>query len=538
MREIVSNHHILVATDLTETSLNLMKTAAGVTVEMVPPKLGPVREGLKAAHALILRDGFEIDRALIEAAPALRVIGRVGAGINGIDVGAATERGIVVMNTPGASAIAAAEHTLSLMLALSRKLVTAHTSLKDGYWLLDRKRQAGVQLHGKTLGLVGLGRVGRLVAARALAFGMTVVAYDPYLNEDAVQNERILLTSFNDLLSRADFVSLHVPATRETTGLFSADVIGRMKAGARLINTAQGSVVDEGALADALKSGKLAGAAVDVYAEEPPYNSPLIALENVIHTPRIGDNTVEASQDLSTLIAEQVLDALRGADYRNVINLPFMPGVEFETARPYMHLAECMGALLHALARSPVRRVAVEVRGDDVGAMVKPVAVALLRGLLRPALGEKVNYINAPPLAQERGIAVTQTKGLKTAEYANLVSCQVTLEGGESILIAGTLLGEAEPHIVQINQYKMNFVPEGDMLIMGSFDQPGVIGRVGTLMATNAVNIASWHTGRAERGGQTLTVLTLDAPIPTAALEALRALDFIRHAHPVAVVSG
>ncbi len=527
--------NILVATDLAENSLQMLRDAADLQIQVVPPSSEALRDGLQNVHALIARDDVRIDRGLLDCAPQLRVIGRVGAGLNNIDVEAATGRGIIVMNTPGTSAIAAGEHAIALMLALSRRLVVAHDSLKDGWWLLDRKRQAGVQLYGKTLGIIGLGRVGRIVAHRCLAFGMMVLAYDPYLSEEQVSDERILSVGLKELLQRSDFVSIHVAATRETAGLFNAETVKLMKQGARLINTSHGSVVDENALALALKDGRLAGAAVDVYREEPPYNSPLIGLDNVVHTPHIGDNTVEATQDLSFQIVQQVMDALRGDDYRNVVNMPFMPGVDYETSRPYLRLAECIGALLHTLARSPVRRMAVEYRGDEVVGLVKPLTVALLTGLLRPILGDKVNYINAPVLAGERGMLITQTKGLKTGDYTSLVSCQVTLEDGEDIIMAGTLLDHKEPHIVQINQYRMNFVPEGHLLLMGSFDQPGVIGRVGTLMATNNVNIASWQTGRAEPGGHTLTVLTLDQPIPDSVLDELRRLDFIRHAHQVAI---
>lgn len=529
----LSTFHILVATDLAEDSLKILRDAQDVQMHTVTPSLTAVRDGLKEAHAVIARDGVLLDRPLLDAAPNLQVIGHVGAGQNGIDVEAATGRGIIVMNTPGTNAIAAGEHTIALMLALSRRLVVAHDSLKEGWWLLDRKRQVGTQLYGKTLGLIGLGRVGRIVAQRCLAFGMTVLAYDPYLSEEQLSDERVMLVGLKELLGRSDFVSIHVPATRETAGLINAEMLAQMKPGARLINTSHGSVLDEAAVAAALKEGQLSGVAVDVYAEEPPYNSPLISLDNVIHTPHIGDNTLEATQDLSIQIVHQVLDALRGTDYRNVINLPFVPGLDFETSRPYMRLAECLGTMLHTLARHPVRRVAVEYRGDEVSGLVKPLAVAILKGLLQNMLGDKVNYINAPILAAERGIQVTQAKGLKTGDYANLVSCQVTLEDGEEIVMAGTLLDHTEPHIVQINQYRMNFVPEGHLLILGSFDQPGVIGRVGTLMATNEVNIASWQTGRTQPGGHTLTVLSLDQPLSPTVLEELRQLDFVRHAHPV-----
>ncbi len=529
----MTDFNILVATDLTEQGMNILRANDGVTVYTVPPNPQAVREKLADAHAIIARDDLPFDNAMIDAAPHLRVIGRMSASLSGIDVDAATKRGVIVMNTPGTNAIAAGEHTLALMLALSRKLVTAHNSLKEGYWLLDRKRQAGTQLHGKTLGIVGLGRVGLIVAHRALSFGMTVLAYDPYLPEDHVDDERVMLVNLQELLSRADFVTIHVPATPETRGMFNADMIARLKPGARLINTAHGSIIDESALAHAIKSGQLAGAALDVYAEEPPYNSPLIGGDHVIHTPHIGDNTVEAAQDLSIQIVTQVLDALNGDDYRNVVNLPFMPGIDFEDARPHMIMAERMGAILHALARAPIRRLAVEYRGDELSGLIRPVTVAILKGLLMPALGESVNYINAPVIASERRIHVTQAKGLKSGDYTSLITCQVTLDDSEQISIGGTLLDRREPHIVLINDYRMNFVPQGHLLIMGSFDQPGVIGRVGTMMANNGVNIASWQTGRTQPGGHTLTVLTLDEPLPDAVLTELRAQDFIRHAHQV-----
>jgi D-3-phosphoglycerate dehydrogenase / 2-oxoglutarate reductase len=524
---------IVIATDLTEEGLGVLSQAADIAVQIVSPKHQTVREALKDAHALIARSDVAVDEDLLQHAPQLKVIGRVGAGLNAIDIESATARGIIVTHTPGVSAIAVGEHTLALMLALSRRLVVTHDSLKEGWWLLDRKQQVGSQLYGKVIGIVGLGRVGRVVAQRCLAFGMHILAYDPYLPEDQVDDPRIQLVGLRELLQRSDYVSLHIPATHETRGMFDAALMQQMKHGARLINTAFGGAIDEAAAAEAVKSGALGGVAVDVYSEEPPYNSPLIGLDSVIHTPHIAENTVEAAQDLSLQIVNQVVDALRGSDYRNVVNLPFMPGIDFETIRPYLLLAERIGTLLHVLARYPVRRVAVEYRGEETLVLVKPLTVALLKGLLAPALGESVSYVNAPVLAAERGIQVMQAKGLKTGEYTTQVSCQITLEDGENILMSGTLLDRKEPHIVQINEYRLNFVPEGNLLLMGSSDQPGVIGKVGTLMADNHINIASWQTGRAQPGGHTLTVLTLDQTVPDEVMQILTSKDFVRHAHQV-----
>lgn len=529
----MTEFHIIVATDLTEESLKILRESPNIRVTVAPPNVQALRPLLKDAHALIVRDDVLVDADLIAGAPLLKLIGHPSAGLSGVDIEFATGRGILVMNMPGVTAVAAAELTLSLMLALSRHLVVAHNSLKAGYWLLDRSRQVGAQLRGKTLGIIGIGRVGRVVVTLAQAFGMKIIAYDPYSDEDLLNDPRIQFVGLRDLLTESDYVTIHVSETRETRGLLNAERIAQMKLGARLINTAYGGVVDEQALADALQAGKLSGVAVDVFRDEPPYTSPLIGLDSVIHTPHIGDNTEEAKQDLSYKIVRQVLDALYDVDYRNVVNLPLIQGMGYETLRPYMTLAERIGALLVTLSRHPVKRVAVELRGEEAGELVKPVMVALLTGLLSHEMGDAVSYINAPVLGHERGIQVYQTKNLPTGGYSNLVSCKVTLDDGEDIVMAGTLLDRRVPHITQINEYRMNFVPEGHLLLMGSYDQPGVIGRVGMLLADSAVNIASWHTGRAQPGGQTLTVLTLDEPLPEDVLKALEGQEFVRHAHQV-----
>ena len=522
---------VVVATDLTEDAIQVLRDAENVILKEVAPKTAVVRDSLHDAHAIITRDAMRVDEPMLEHAPNLKVIAHVSAALSNVDLEAATVRGIMVMNTPGVSAIAAGEHTLALMLALSRRLPTAHNSIREGYWLLDRQRQAGIQLHSKVLGIIGLGRVGQVVAHRAIAFGMTVLVYDPYISEDSV-DDRIQLVGLREMLERSDFVSVHVPLTRETNGLLNANAIEQMKPGARLINTAHGLIVDEQALADALKSGHLAGAAVDVFPEEPPYNSPLVGLDNVVHTPHIGDNTVEATQDISMRVVQQVLDALEDKDYRNVVNMPIMPGLNYEEVRPYMLLAERMGQIFHTLSRAAVRRVAVEASGEDMNGLIKPITVGVLKGLLRPILGDTVSTVNAPILAHERGWQVTQAKGLST-EYANMVNIRVTLEDNEDITMSGTLLDRQTPYIVQINDYYMKFVPEGHLLLMGSSDKPGVIGRVGTMFAEHSINIAGWYTGRAEKGGNTLTVITLDEAIPDDTFASLEDLDFVRHAHQV-----
>jgi len=527
----LSQQHVVVATDLTPESIALLESSAGFKVSAVPPKTASVRAALQDATAIITRSDFRLDAPLLEHAPKLRLIARMSAGLTGIDIDCATERGILVMNTPGVSAVSAAEHTLTLMLALNRNLPAVHESLREGWWLFDRAQQVGVQLHGKTIGIVGLGRVGQRVAQLCLALGMTVLAYDPYIREEGVNDARVQLVSLGELLSASDYVSMHVPATKETVDFFDADMLRQMKRGARFINTAHGGIIKEALLAEALLDGHLGGVALDVWNEEPPFNSPLIGLDKVIHTPHIGDNTAEARQDLSLQVVKQVIDALEDRDYRNVVNMPLLPGVSYEQVRPYMQLAESIGALQHVLARSPVRRIAIEIIGDDMNGLIKPMTVGILKGLLRPILGESVSAVNAPLRAAERGWQITQAKGIKISEYRNVITCQITLEDGEEISIAGALLDRQKPYILQINDYRIHFEPRGHLLIMGSYDQPGVIGRVGTLMAENGINIASWHTGRAAPGGNTLTALSFDEALPESVMTALRQQDFIRHVH-------
>ncbi len=531
----MSQQRILIATDLTQESIALLEEHDNFSVKVVPPKTSNVRSALRDATAIITRSDFKLDAPLLEDAPHLKLIARMSAGLTGIDIEFATERGILVMNIPGVSAVAAAEHTLTLMLALNRNLPSIHESLREGWWLFDRQQQVGRQLQGKTVGIVGLGRVGHRVAHLCLAFGMKVLACDPYLREERINDKRIVLVGLKELLASADYVSMHVPATQETIDFLTAKSLQQMKRGACFINTSHGGVIKETLLAEALQDGQLGGVAVDVWNEEPPFGSPLIGLDKVIHTPHVGDNTAEAQQDLSIQIARQVIDALDDRDYRNVVNLPLLPGVNYQDIRPYMQLAETIGSLHQVLARSPIRRIAIEIIGDDMNGLIKPMTVGILKGLLTPIHGTKVSYVNAPVLATEHGWQITQAKGIKISEYSNVNTCQITLKDQEEVSIAGALLDRQKPYILQINDYRIHFEPRGNLLIMGSFDQPGVIGRVGTLMAEYGINIASWHTGRAEPGGHTLTVLNFDEALPESLMEILRGQDFVRHVHQLQI---
>lgn len=524
-------YRILVATNLAEEGLHLLRSEVGGLAQVVDPTQLSQLSTLATADALIIRDEVQVNQALMDAAPKLKVIGRVGVDIAGIDIESATRRGIVVMNTPGVNAISVAEYTFTLMLSLVRQVVKAHQSLGEGQWVRDKF--IGSELYNKTLGIIGLGRVGREVAKRALAFGMNVLAVDPFVSESQIERLHVKLVGLTDLLQNADIVTLHSATTSQTTNLINMDTLSQMKPNALLINIAHGSMIDEQAVLTMLNNGRLGGVALDVYTKEPATQSPLINHPKVLHTPHVGDNTREALRDMGIRIARQVLDALRGDDYQHAVNLPFIDGQPFEYIAPYLKLAEKIGMLAHHLAEAAIQRVMVEFRGKEYTDLVKPTTVALLKGLLTPLLGaEQVNYINAPVLAHERKIFVTQTKGLQVINYKNLISCQFEWGGGQ-VVIAGALFNRTDPHIVQINQYRTDFRPEGVLVIMGSYDVPGVIGRVGRLMGENQINIASWQTGRAEPGGHTLSILMLDEPMDDSILETLRQQDYIRHARQI-----
>ncbi len=514
--------NILVTEDLSPEAMALLD-APDVQAANLRPSRAELRECIGDYDGLIVRWMTRVDADLLERAPRLKVIGRAGASLDNVDLDAATRRGIIVTNTPLMHSTASAEYTLGLLLALARNIPQAHNAVQAGEWAA-RRQYIGIELSGKTLGLIGYGRVGREVAPRAQAFGMNVIVYDPYLDETAVRGSEVMLVDLDELLARADFISLHTPLNEETKRLIGAEEIAQMKDGVYLINTARGALVDEAAVAEGVKSGKLAGVALDAFTREPPVDSPFSGLANVITTPHLGASTRESLGAISIQIVEQTLDALRGADYRNVVNMPFVKGIEFKAVRPQLVLAEKIGALQRQLAGGPLRGVEVETRGSFTG-LIKPLTVALLKGLL----GEEANYINAPTLAAELGIYVTQAKGLPLVDYPNLLSCRLTWDKGER-LVSGTLFGNEEARIVQLDGFRLDGLPHGTVLIMSNADVPGVIGRVGTLLGARRINIAEWRLGRDKPGGRALSFINLDSSVPDPALNELRCLPGIAEA--------
>lgn len=520
----MSVFRILVTDELSPQAMELLDAAADVQYDVVkrPPK-EKLLEIIPEYDAVLVRSSGRIDADVLAAGKRLKVVGRAGAGVDNIDLEAASLRGVMVMNTPGANTIATAEHTMTLMLALCRHIPQADASLRTGQW--ERNRFMGVQLYQKTLGIVGLGRVGQQVARRAQAFEMTVIAYDPYISDEVARELKVELVSLEELLSRADFITINAALTPESRGLLNAQNIARMKPGVRIINCARGALIDEEALYEALVSGHVAGAALDVFIEEPlPADSKLRTLSNVVLTPHLAASTVEAQRDVGTKIVEQVLAALRGESYHNALNVPVADPSVFRQLKPYLTLAEKLGSLQMQLAGGPIKRVELELQGEEVADHGKPLTVALLKGLLDPITDIPVNYINAPLLAKQRGITVSETSGITRASYANLLCCSVSWEGGQRT-IAGSLLGRELPRVVQVDNFTIDALPEGVILVMESIDMPGVIGRVGTLLGSHGINIAEWRLGREAPGRQALSFINLDAEAPPHVLAELEQLE-------------
>jgi D-3-phosphoglycerate dehydrogenase len=517
-------YQILITDKLSPQALELLDAADDASYDIVHrPSPEKLREIIPDYDGMIIRSSARVDADLLAAATRLQVVGRAGMGLDNVDIDAASLNGVIVMNTPGANATATAEHTMALLLALVRHVPQADESLREGEWA--RSRFVGTELYGKILGVVGLGRIGTRVAQRAQAFGMTVLAFDPYISDDVARELKVTLGDLDGVFSQADFITLHAALTPETRGLVNSERIVRMKPGVRIVNCARGALIDETALVEGLRSGQVAGAALDVFDDEPlPADSPLRGLSNVVLTPHLAASTVEAQRDVGTQIVHQVLDALRGEDFSNAVNMPVADAAVIRELRPFLHLAEKLGSLQMQLSEGGIKRVEVEFQGDMVAEHVKPLTIALLKGLLDPISDTPINYISASHLARQRGISVSETRGLLTSQYANLISCRVFWDGGQR-LVAGSLLGREFPRVVQIDTFCMDAQPEGIILMMESVDVPGVIGRVGTVLGTRGINIAEWRLGRVAVGEEALSFINLDALASPEVLDELLQLD-------------
>jgi D-3-phosphoglycerate dehydrogenase len=504
---------ILVTDDVSESGLEPLR-ASSFQVEKRTNLTGDeLRAALRDAEGLVVRSATKVTAELMEGAEKLRVVGRAGVGVDNIDVPAATTRGIVVMNAPDGNTITTAEHTIALLVALARNVAQANSSVKAAEW--DRKRFIGAELRAKTLGIIGLGRIGRAVATRAAALGMRIVAHDPFIGAEQARDVEVETTSLEEVLARADFLTIHTPLSTETRGLINAAAIEKMKRGARIINCARGGLVDESALYDAIKSGKIAGAALDVFEQEPPpADHPLLGLDEVIATPHLGASTTEAQEAVALTVAEQMRDYFLTGAVRGAVNMPVLGAKELVTLHPYLSLAESLGRFQAQLANGAVREVRLEFAGELVELDAAPVTRAFLAGLLRD-VSARVNVVNSFMIAEERGISVT-TSYVRGATQASAIRTSIKSESGENAA-SGTVFRTAEGYregrITKIDGFRIEAVPRGFMLVMHNRDVPGVIGRVGTILGETGINISAFHLGRRERGGEAMAVIAVDAAL-------------------------
>jgi len=503
---------LLVSDSLSEEGLRILKEVKGLDVDvrngLTPEELAQI---IKDYDALIVRSATKVTREAIEKASKLRVIGRAGIGLDNVDVDAASERGIIVMNAPEGNTISTAEHTVSLLLSLARNIPQATSSIRQGKW--EKAKFTGKELYGKTLGIIGLGRIGSEVAKRSQAFGMRVIAYDPFLSVERASALEVTLVSLEELYVQADFVTLHTPLTKDTYHLLNKEAFEKMKDGIRIINCARGGIVDEEALAEAIRKGKVAGAAVDVFENEPPKESPLLKLDQVIATPHLGAATDEAQEHVAVDIARQVVDALLDRGIRNAVNYPSVDGEVLKVIRPYLKLAESIGTIQAQLADGHIMHVKLRYSGEVTQYDTAPMSVSFVKGLLTPILGETVNYVNAQFLAKNRGIKVIESKTTELEDFANVIEAEVKTDKLRSI-ISGTLFGKDNPRIVKIDEFYVDAIPSGYMLFTFSRDVPGIVGTIGTILGRNRINIASMSFGRRKQGGRAITVLNVDSPVP------------------------
>lgn len=474
---------------------------------------------LEDVDAVIVRSATKITRGSLQYTTRLRVIGRAGVGVDNIDVDAATEKGIAVLNAPAGNTISAAELTFALLLALVRRVAAADRSMKAGEW--DRKSYSGIELHGKTLGLIGAGRIGGEVARRARAFGMHVIAYDPFLPAERARSLKTELLTLDEVLERADVLSLHVPLTEATSGMLGDAQLSRVRRGASIVNAARGGVIDEDALYRALADGRLAGAALDVFAEEPlPADHPLRRLPNVVLTPHLGAATAEAQQNVALEIATAVHEALLHGDLSRAVNAPAIGGEEMRRLRPLLDLAERLGRLICALSEGPLQKLEVRYAGAAEHAL-RSLSAAALIGTLGDVLGRgAVNFVNAVHVAQARGITITRTRLAQQPDYAEYVELHAATERGD-VLVAGALLDAAHPRVVRVYDFHVDIRPRGALVILRNRDVPGVIGRVGTVLGDASVNIAEYHQARLEQGGEALAAISVDDCVDEAVLRRL-----------------
>ena len=517
---------ILISDPLSEEGLKILKDVKEFQVE-VKTELKPeaLKEIIKDYDALIVRSATKVTKDIIDAGLKLKVIGRAGVGLDNVDLEAATQKGIIVMNTPAGNTVSTAEHTISMVLALSRNIPQAYSSTKKGEW--KRTKFMGVEVYGKMFGIIGFGRIGREVAKRALSFGMKLLVYDPFLSREITEAQGVEAVELKELLQKSDYITVHTPLTEETTHMLSTEEFSLMKQDVRIINCARGGIIDEAALIQAIKEGKVAGAAIDVFEKEPlSADSELLKLDNIITTPHLGASTEEAQVNVAIEVAEIVRDALLGKGIRNAANYPCLEPEVCKILDPYINLAEKIGIFSAQLVEGRYQELNIIYSGDITQHDLSPLTMALAKGMLSPILKETVNFINATSLAKERGIRIKEAKSSREEEFVNLIQLEIKTDK-EIKRIAGTLSSNKQPRIIKIDTYYVELSPYGEMIVIQNWDRPGIIGNLGTLLGKANINIAAMTFGRESPGGKAITVLNVDSPVSSELLAKIKKIENI-----------
>jgi D-3-phosphoglycerate dehydrogenase / 2-oxoglutarate reductase len=522
---------VLVSDNLGEVGVQMFREAEGFEVDV---KTGLAPEELKAIvgryDALAIRSATKVTEELLEAASRLKVVGRAGIGLDNVDIPAATKRGIVVMNTPTGNVVTTAEHAIAMMLALSRNIPAATASLKAQRW--EKKSLQGRELYKKTLGLIGYGKIGAIVADRARGLRMRVIVYDPFVPPEKIESDGFEAVTLESLYEQSDYITVHVPKLKTTANLINQESFAQMKPGVMVINCARGGIINEADLYDAIVSGRVAGAALDVFETEPPGDNPLLALDQVICTPHLGASTAEAQANVAVMVAQQIIDYLTTGTIVNAVNVPSVTGDLLEKVGPYLKLAEQLGLLQAQLIKGAPKEVVVEYYGDFKGIDLSPITTALLKGLLTPMVKEVVNFVNAHVLANQRGIKVTETTIASHEEYTYLITAKLVTTEGESV-VSGTIFGKQDTRIVRINTFRLEMIPLGHMALIHNLDVPGSIGEIGTVLGKHQINIARMQVGQETGGDRNIIFLCTDTPIPPETVEELRSLRTVKTVTPL-----
>ena len=515
---------VLVCDPISQTGIDFLRQQDGLETVVLDrchseEELLPI---MKDVSAMAVRSETKVTKTILEVAPEMRIVGRAGVGVDNIDIEAATQNGVIVMNTPGGNTTATCELTFSMMMALARNIPQAHGSMVAGEW--NRKAFKGVELYGKTLGVLGMGRIGGEVARRAVAFGMRVMAYDPYITPSRAKALQVELASLEDIYAAADFITVHMPMTDETRGMLNKDTFATMKPSVRLLNCARGGIINEADLCEALKDGKIAGAALDVYESEPlAKDSPLRDCPNLILTPHLGASTVEAQDNVGLEVAQGISNYLLQGSLMNSINMPSLDAQTSAKVQPYLRLGEKMGVLLAKLGQVGTERLAITYGGLATELPGDPIARSIIKGFLGAAEGEEVNLVNVRSMAKERGLVVEEIKSTQQVDFREWLHIRAWA-GEEKVSVAGSFFGLAQhPRIVRLNSQPVEIVPDGILFMMTNKDRPGIVGHLGTVLGNHGVNIANMSLGRDREGGQALTALNIDSIPPAECLAKLEA---------------